>query len=98
MYKRQIECYTPAHKRRYGYFCLPVLHRGRLVGRIDAKAHRAQRIFELKAVHVEPDVRVGVRLAGELAQAVKKLAAWHGTPDVLVVCAPPELTHALTSV
>lgn len=93
-----IECYTPAHKRRYGYFCLPVLHRGRLVGRIDAKAHRAQRIFELKAVHVEPDVRVGVRLAGELAQAVKKLAAWHGTPDVRVVCAPPELTHALTSV
>jgi uncharacterized protein YcaQ len=32
-----IECYTPAHKRRYGYFCLPVLHRGRLIGRVDAK-------------------------------------------------------------
>lgn len=36
----RLECYTPKEKRRYGYFTLPVLHRGELVGRIDAKAHR----------------------------------------------------------
>ena len=35
-----IECYLPAAKRRYGYFCLPLLWRGQLVGRADAKAHR----------------------------------------------------------
>lgn len=91
-----IECYTPGHKRRYGYFCLPVLHRGRLVGRIDAKAHRTLGTFELKAVHVEPGVRFGTGLAADVAKAVRKLAAWHGTPEVTVgQQAPPELVKAL---
>ncbi|AOJ35535.1 winged helix-turn-helix domain-containing protein [Burkholderia metallica] len=90
-----IECYTPEHKRRYGYFCLPVLHRGRLVGRVDAKAHRTLGTFELKAVHVEPGVRFGTGVAADVAKAVKKLAAWHGTPDVTVRHAPPELEKAL---
>ncbi|MCA7899155.1 crosslink repair DNA glycosylase YcaQ family protein [Burkholderia cepacia] len=90
-----IECYTPEHKRRYGYFCLPVLHRGRLVGRVDAKAHRTLRTFELKAVHVEPGVRFGTGLAADVAKAVKKLAAWHGTPEVTTRHAPPELVKAL---
>ncbi|WP_321950539.1 winged helix-turn-helix domain-containing protein [Burkholderia cenocepacia] len=90
-----IECYTPEHKRRYGYFCLPVLHRGRLVGRVDAKAHRTLGTFELKAVHVEPGVRFGTGLAADVAKAVKKLAAWHGTPEVTVRHAPPELVKAL---
>ncbi|WP_321957106.1 winged helix-turn-helix domain-containing protein [Burkholderia cenocepacia] len=90
-----IECYTPEHKRRYGYFCLPVLHRGRLVGRVDAKAHRTLGTFELKAVHVEPGVRFGAGLAADVAKAVKKLAAWHGTPEVTVAHAPPALVQAL---
>ncbi|OXI30461.1 hypothetical protein CFB89_25200 [Burkholderia sp. AU16741] len=89
-----IECYTPEHKRRYGYFCLPVLHRGRLVGRVDAKAHRTLGTFELKAVHVEPGVRFGTGLAADVAKAVKKLAAWHGTPEVTVGHAPPALVQA----
>ncbi|WP_423763492.1 winged helix-turn-helix domain-containing protein [Burkholderia sp. NLJ2] len=89
-----IECYTPGHKRRYGYFCLPVLHRGRLVGRVDAKAHRTLGTFELKAVHVEPGVRFGTGLAADVAKAVKKLAAWHGTPEVAVAHAPPALVQA----
>ncbi|CAM2167711.1 winged helix-turn-helix domain-containing protein [Burkholderia orbicola] len=91
-----IECYTPEHKRRYGYFCLPVLHRGRLVGRVDAKAHRALGTFELKAVHVEPGVRFGAGIAADVAKAVKKLAAWHGTPEVTVAHAPPALVEAFT--
>ncbi|MBL3963237.1 YcaQ family DNA glycosylase [Burkholderia sp. KCJ3K979] len=91
-----IECYTPEHKRRYGYFCLPVLHRGRLVGRVDAKAHRALGTFELKAVHVEPGVRFGAGIAADVAKAVKKLAAWHGTPEVTVAHVPPALVEAFT--
>ncbi|EBW6088684.1 winged helix-turn-helix domain-containing protein, partial [Salmonella enterica subsp. enterica serovar Enteritidis] len=36
----RLECYTPAEKRKYGYFTLPLLHCGQLVGRMDAKMHR----------------------------------------------------------
>ncbi len=33
----QLECYVPAPKRRYGYFCLPILYGDALIGRLDAK-------------------------------------------------------------
>jgi hypothetical protein len=53
----RIECYTPAAKRRFGYFVLPLLNRGRLVGRMDAKAHRSQGVFEIKNLYLEPGIR-----------------------------------------
>lgn len=80
----KIECYTPAPKRRYGYFTLPILHHNALVGRIDAKAHRGNGVFELKAVHFEPDVVVSDALCAALAKAVRTCAAWHNTPDIVV--------------
>ena len=79
-----IECYTPGHKRRYGYFVLPILHRGRLIGRLDAKAHRVDGMFEIKAVFLEPDTKVTESLVTDVAGAISKCADWHGTPRVLV--------------
>ena len=91
-----IECYTPAARRRYGYFTLPILHRGRLIGRLDPKAHRAQGIFEVKALHLEPGVRVEEELATDLLGALRRIAAWHGTPNLVVQqTEPPELASLL---
>ena len=91
-----IECYTPAPKRRYGYFTLPILHRGRLIGRLDPKAHRAQGIFEIKALHLEPGVTVSEELIADLAVALRQLAAWHATPDLVIRQSnPPEFAALL---
>lgn len=49
----QIECYVPRDKRHYGYFCLPLLFQGKLVGRMDCKAHRKISQLELKSVYIE---------------------------------------------
>jgi uncharacterized protein YcaQ len=84
----RLECYTPAHKRRYGYFTLPILRRGALVGRVDAKAHRKAGEFELRSVHLEPGVRASERLIADVALAVQRCARWHG-------CARVRLGHAL---
>jgi uncharacterized protein len=78
----RLECYTPAPKRRYGYYVLPVLRRGELVGRTDAKAHRRDGVFEVKALYLEPGVRVSDGLVADVAGALREAAAWHGTPDV----------------
>jgi hypothetical protein len=75
-----IECYTPAPKRRYGYFVLPLLHRGELVGRLDAKAHRGEGVFEVKALFLEPGQTIVPRLVADLAEAIARTARWHGTP------------------
>jgi uncharacterized protein len=50
----RIEVYTPGHKRTHGYYSLPILHNGQLIGRVDPKAHRADRRLEIKWVHFEP--------------------------------------------
>jgi uncharacterized protein YcaQ len=79
-----IECYTPGHKRRYGYFVLPILHRGRLIGRLDAKAHRADGMFEVKALFLEADVKATSTLIADVAAAIDHCARWHQTPRVIV--------------
>ncbi|MEN3796237.1 winged helix-turn-helix domain-containing protein [Aeromonas caviae] len=78
----RIECYTPAPKRQYGYFVLPLLHRGKLVGRMDAKAHRKEGVFEVKSLYLEDGIRVTRTLAQDLGKAIQKLAEWHQTPLV----------------
>ena len=78
----RLECYTPAEKRRYGYFTLPSLRRGALVGRVDAKAHRRDGVFELKSLALEPGVRVSERFARDVAAALQRCATWHGCPQV----------------
>jgi uncharacterized protein YcaQ len=91
----RIECYTPAAKRRYGYFTLPILHRGRLIGRLDPKAHRSEGIFEIKALHLEPGVRFTKNMAADLADALQRLADWHGTPDIILRQSDPPRAAAL---
>ena len=92
----KIEVYTPAPRRRYGYYSLPILHRGELVGRLDAKAHRKQGLFEVKAIHLEPGVPVSDDLVAGLAGALRGCAGWHGTPEVVVRRSDPsELVEAL---
>jgi len=88
----RIECYTPAPKRRYGYFTLPILWHGRLIGRLDPKAHRKEGRFEIKALHLEPGIPVTEELVADLAGALRECAAWHQTPTVdLRWSDPPKL-------
>jgi uncharacterized protein YcaQ len=91
-----IECYLPQPKRRYGYYLLPILHRGRLVGRLDAKAHRKEGIFEVKALYLEPDVDLDEVLLTGLAGALQACADWHAAPQVVLGASdPPELADYL---
>ena len=86
----RLECYTPAPKRVYGYFTLPILRRGALVGRVDAKAHRAEGVFELKSLVLEPGVRSSERFARDIADALVRCASWHGCEKILVSRTTPE--------
>jgi uncharacterized protein YcaQ len=95
-FEYKIEVYTPAARRRYGYYSLPIVHDGTLVGRLDAKAHRKQNVFEVKAIHLEPDVSVSDGLVTGIAGALRGCAEWHGTPEILVRRSdPPELAELL---
>lgn len=49
----QIECYVKKEKRKYGYFCLPLLHQNKIVGRLDAKADRKTNTLHLLHLQLE---------------------------------------------
>ncbi len=79
-----VEFYFPAHKRRYGYFSLPILYNNRLVGRLDPRAHRKEGIFEVKSLHFERGVVVDDDLLAELKRTLHACALWHETPHVVI--------------
>ncbi len=95
-FEYKIEVYMPAARRRYGYYSLPILHCGALVGRLDVKAHRKRGVFEVKTLHLEPGVLVTEDLVAGLAGALHECAGWHRTPEILVRRSdPPELIGRL---
>ena len=94
----RLECYTPAPRRVYGYYVLPILRRGRLIGRLDAKAHRKEGIFHVRALYLEPGMRLTDRAATDVASAIQECAEWHGTPSVSITRSdPPELGRMISA-
>ncbi|MGZ3679045.1 MAG: winged helix-turn-helix domain-containing protein [Ktedonobacterales bacterium] len=73
-YEVCFEAYVVPEKRRYGYYCLAILHRGRLVGRLDAKAQRAEGTLAVRALYLEPGVVPSDALLDGLADALRDLA------------------------
>jgi uncharacterized protein YcaQ len=82
------EAYVPPHKRRFGYYCLAILHRGRLVGRVDPKMDRTARRLIVRAVHLEPGVKVDDGLLVGLVGALQDLACFLGGDSVVVGADP----------
>lgn len=80
----RLECYTPAPKRQYGYFVLPLLHKGQLVGRMDAKMHRMTGVLEIIALYLEEGVKVTATLDKGLTAAINDFAAWQGARQVVL--------------
>jgi uncharacterized protein len=80
----RLECYLPQAKRRYGYFCLPVLWGDRLMARIDAKADRAEGTLLVRSLILEPDVERDDALLAALAEGLADLARFNGCQRVLV--------------
>ena len=88
----RLECYTPEPKRVHGYFVLPILCCGQLIGRLDAKAHRAQGVFEVKSVYAQPGMTWNEAQVLAVSRAIGQCALWHGTPEVkLSRTDPPKL-------
>jgi hypothetical protein len=97
----RIQVYTPSAKRQHGYYTLPILHDGQLIGRVDAKAHRAERRLHVLSVHFEPWFAAGgtppaggtaldrdLAIAG-LADALGSLATFVGAEQVTLAQVTP---------
>ena len=95
-YDYQLECYLPAEKRQYGYFCLPVLWRGRLVARMDAKADRKNKVLIIHLLNLESK-KVNLNEFGEqICKELERFAAFNGCDRIAPGSAsPPSLERLL---
>ncbi|WP_437608972.1 winged helix-turn-helix domain-containing protein [Erwinia sp. V71] len=87
----RIECYTPEAKRKFGYFVLPLLHRGALKGRLDAKMLRKEQVLQIKGCWLEEGVKVTDTLLRDLTRAITDFARWQGAQQVVIDHAPAAL-------
>ncbi len=79
----RIEIYTPAPKRVYGYYVLPVLWGDSLVGRLDMKADRHAGVLRVPGAFAEPGVP-HADVAVDVADELTRMAAWLGLDRVEV--------------
>jgi uncharacterized protein YcaQ len=73
-FRQVLEIYVPPPKRRFGYFCLPVLAGERIVARVDLKAERDAGRVRLRALHYEGDGRGSAADRAAVASAVARFA------------------------
>ena len=88
-YEVCFEAYVAPEKRRYGYYSLAILHRGRLVGRLDPKHQRREQRLIVRALHLEPGVAPDAELLDGLAGALRELAAFLGATSIAIERAEP---------
>jgi uncharacterized protein YcaQ len=93
----RIEIYTPEPNRIYGYYTLPLLWRGKVVGRIDLKNDRQNKVLLVQSSWHEDfgsaaDIKAGLALgekdmpalAKDLAKHLREVANWQGCETIEV--------------
>jgi uncharacterized protein YcaQ len=88
-FKQLLECYKPAAERIYGYFCFPILHKNRLIGRFDPKLDRQTGVLRLNALYLEPGVAPDDELVTGVATAMRDFLLWHGADSLEIEKSDP---------
>ena len=91
----RVEMYTPAKKRVYGYYVLPVLHNGQLIGRIDPKIDRKAKLFIIRAFHLHAETITDEMVAGVVGAIREFMTFHHCTDFTLEMSTSDELKTAI---
>ena len=71
----RIEIYTPKEKRKFGYYVLPFMMNGEMVGRVDLKADRANSKLLVHSVHTEKGIKRST-INDALNNELRTMASW----------------------
>lgn len=77
----RIEIYTPAPKRKFGYYVLPFLMGEKIAARVCLKSDRETGVLRANATHLEPHANAE-ETADALAAELLRMSAWLGLDGV----------------
>ena len=78
------EIYTPAAKRRYGYYTLPILFGDAFVGRVEAAADRREGLLRVRGLWLEAGVRRTKKLSSALDRALRGFARFNDCREAVM--------------
>jgi len=84
-FHHRLEAYVPKPKRIHGYFAMPLLAKGKLVGRVDPSRR--------DGALVANRITVERRNVADMAKALLEAASWVGGDSVVVERLDPEDTR-----
>ena len=76
-YRYSWEIYTPAQKRKFGYYVLPMVYGEKMAGRIEAAADRKAETLVIKNLWYEPGIRQTKKLNAAVDAAIRRLAKFN---------------------
>lgn len=76
------EIYTPADKRKYGSYTLPILWGTQFIGRIEAAADRRDRTLRVKNIWYEPGVRLTKTMQNAVDRTLTRFAGFNACTTV----------------
>ena len=82
-YEYSWEIYTPASRRKYGYYVLPLVYGERFVGRVEAVRDEKAGVLRVKHVWYEDGVRRTKKLDAAVAGCMRRLAKFNGCREVV---------------
>ena len=71
------EIYTPAPKRKYGFYVLPILYGDRFAGRIEAVCQSKTNVLLVKNIWYEDGIRQTKKLLSEIDKTLKRFARFN---------------------
>ena len=77
------EIYTPAPKRKYGYYVLPLLYGERFAGRVEAVRDEKAQMLRIKHIWYEPGVRRTKKLDAAVRGTLRRLARFNGCKEAV---------------
>ena len=84
----RLEMFVPERRREYGYYVLPVLYGDRIVGRIEPRFERKERVLRVLGLWAEPAAPAA---AGRgIARTLRELAGWLGAEEIRVETRVPK--------
>jgi uncharacterized protein YcaQ len=89
-----LECYVTPSKRKHGYFVMPILWGDRLVGRLDPKADRKERVLRVCNLILEPKLKDVDELLSTLAEGLRAFARFNNCDRVIIEKATPSKNRA----
>ena len=83
-FRNVLEAYKPGPTRTWGYFCLPILYHGRLVGRFDPRLERQTATLRLRALYLENETTPDEELVTAIAAAMRSFLAFHEASNLVI--------------